>query len=55
LAACAKHFAGYGAAEAGKDYNTTWIPETQLRDVYLPSFKAAVDAALQVLCVLSTI
>jgi beta-glucosidase len=44
LAACAKHFAGYGAAEAGKDYNTTWIPETQLRDVYLPSFKAAVDA-----------
>lgn len=44
IAACAKHFAGYGAAEAGKDYNTTWIPETQLRDVYLPSFKAAVDA-----------
>ena len=44
LAACAKHFAGYGAAEAGKDYNTTWIPEPQLRDVYLPSFKAAVDA-----------
>lgn len=44
LASCAKHFAGYGAAEAGKDYNTTWIPETQLRDVYLPSFKAAVDA-----------
>lgn len=44
MAACAKHFAGYGASEAGKDYNTTWIPETQLRDVYLPSFKAAVDA-----------
>ena len=44
LAACAKHFAGYGAAEAGKDYNTTWIPEPQLRDVYLPSFKSAVDA-----------
>lgn len=44
LAACAKHFAGYGAAEAGKDYNTTWIPEPQLRDVYLPTFKAAVDA-----------
>ncbi len=44
MAACAKHFAGYGAAEAGKDYNTTWIPEPQLRDVYLPPFKAAVDA-----------
>lgn len=44
IAACAKHFAGYGAAEAGKDYNTTWIPEPQLRDVFLPPFKAAVDA-----------
>ena len=44
MAACAKHFAGYGASESGKDYNTTWIPETQLRDVYLPPFKAAVDA-----------
>lgn len=44
MAACAKHFAGYGAAEAGKDYNTTWIPEPQLRDVYLPPFKGAVDA-----------
>jgi beta-glucosidase len=46
LAACAKHFAGYGAAEAGKDYNTTWIPEPQLRDVFLPPFKAAVDAGV---------
>ena len=44
MAACAKHFAGYGATEAGKDYNTSYIPELQLRDVYLPSFKAAVDA-----------
>ena len=44
IASCAKHFAGYGASESGKDYNTTWIPETQLRDVYLPPFKAAVDA-----------
>lgn len=40
VAACAKHFAGYGATESGKDYNTTWIPEMQLRDVYLPSFEA---------------
>lgn len=44
MAACAKHFAGYGAAEAGKDYNTTWIPEVLLRDVYLPPFEAAVKA-----------
>lgn len=44
LAACVKHFAGYGAAESGKDYNTTWIPEVLLRDVYLPPFKACADA-----------
>ena len=44
LAACVKHFAGYSASEGGRDYNTTWIPETQLRDVYLPPFKAALDA-----------
>ncbi|MDD3079829.1 MAG: glycoside hydrolase family 3 N-terminal domain-containing protein [Paludibacter sp.] len=46
IAACAKHFAGYGASESGKDYNTTWIPETQLRDVYLPSFHAVADAGV---------
>ncbi len=46
IAACAKHFAGYGATESGKDYNTTWIPEVQLRDVYLPSFKAASEAGV---------
>ncbi len=46
MAACAKHFAGYGAAESGKDYNTTWIPELQLREVYLPSFKAASEAGV---------
>ncbi len=44
IAACAKHFAGYGASEAGRDYNTTWIPEVQLRDTYLPPFKACADA-----------
>lgn len=44
MAACVKHFAGYGAAEGGRDYNTTWIPEVQLRETYLPPFKAAVDA-----------
>ena len=46
MAACAKHFAGYGATESGKDYNTTWIPEIQLRDVFLPSFKAVSDAGI---------
>ncbi len=44
IAACAKHFAGYGACESGKDYNTTNIPEHELRNVHLPPFKAAVDA-----------
>lgn len=44
MAACAKHFAAYGAAEGGRDYNTTWIPNELLEDVYLPPFKAAADA-----------
>ncbi len=44
IAACAKHFAAYGASESGKDYNTTWIPEVLLRDVYLPPFEAAAKA-----------
>ena len=51
LAACVKHFAGYSVSEGGRDYNTTWIPEIQLRDVYLPPFKAALDAgAMSVMC-----
>ena len=41
IAACAKHYAGYGAAEAGREYNSTWIPENQLREVYLKPFEAA--------------
>jgi beta-glucosidase len=41
--ACAKHFVGYGAAEGGRDYNSTEISERTLRDVYLPPFHAAVD------------
>jgi beta-glucosidase len=43
VAACAKHFVGYGAVEAGRDYNTTEISEHTLREVYLPSFYAALD------------
>jgi beta-glucosidase len=46
IAACAKHFAGYGAAEGGRDYDSANIPENLLRDVYLPPFKAAVDAGV---------
>lgn len=51
MAACAKHFAGYGASESGKDYNTTWIPDTYLRDVYLPPFEAqAKNGAATFMC-----
>lgn len=46
IAACAKHFAGYGASESGRDYNTTNIPENELRNVYLPPFRALVDAGI---------
>ena len=44
IAACAKHYVGYGAAEAGRDYNTTEISEHTLRQFYLPPFHAAVEA-----------
>src|SRR5712664_3356982 len=44
--ATAKHFAGYGAAEAGREYNETEISERTMREVYLPPFKAAVDAGV---------
>lgn len=44
IASCAKHFAAYGASESGRDYNTTNVPENELRNVYLPPFKAALDA-----------
>jgi len=41
--ACAKHWVAYGAAEAGRDYNTTDMSERTLREIYFPPFKAAVD------------
>ena len=44
IASCSKHFVGYGAAEAGRDYNTAEIPVRLLRQVYLPPFQATVDA-----------
>jgi beta-glucosidase len=46
LLACVKHFAGYGAAEGGRDYDASNISEAQLWNVYLPPFKAAVDAGV---------
>ena len=46
IVATAKHFVAYGAAEAGRDYNTTDMSERVLREVYLPPFKAAVDAGV---------
>ncbi len=46
MAACAKHYVGYGASEAGRDYNSTWIPEVLLRQVYLWPFRAARDAGV---------
>jgi beta-glucosidase len=44
IVACPKHYVGYGAAEAGRDYNTVDVSERTLRDVYLPPFKTAFDA-----------
>lgn len=46
IVATAKHFVAYGAAEAGRDYNTTDMSERVLREIYLPPFKAAVDAGV---------
>src|SRR5690242_8432749 len=44
--ACVKHFAGYGAAEGGRDYDSSYVPEEELWNVYLPPFKAALDAGV---------
>ncbi len=46
IAACVKHFAGYGFAESGKDYNTVDVGTSTLYNVILPPFKAAVDAGV---------
>ncbi|HLH08419.1 MAG TPA: beta-glucosidase BglX [Terriglobales bacterium] len=44
--ACVKHFAGYGAADGGRDYDSSYIPEDLMWNVYLPPFKAALDAGV---------
>ena len=46
ILACAKHFAAYGAAQAGRDYHTVDMSEITLRNTYLPPFKASVDAGI---------
>lgn len=49
MAACVKHFVAYGAAEGGRDYNSTGITERTLRNVYLPPFEACVKAGAMTL------
>jgi beta-glucosidase len=44
--ACAKHFAGYGAADGGRDYDPVYLSEAQLRNVYFPPFQAALEAGV---------
>ncbi|MBQ8381138.1 MAG: glycoside hydrolase family 3 C-terminal domain-containing protein [Clostridia bacterium] len=43
VSACVKHFAAYGAAEAGRDYNTVDMSDHTLREYYLPAYRAAID------------
>lgn len=47
ILACAKHFAGYAFAEAGRDYNTVDVSESTLQNTIFPPFKAAVDAGVR--------
>ncbi|MBQ0009870.1 MAG: glycoside hydrolase family 3 C-terminal domain-containing protein [Ruminococcus sp.] len=49
IAACVKHFAAYGGAEAGRDYNAVELSEHTLREDYLPAYRAAVDAGARLL------
>lgn len=46
ILACAKHFAAYGAAEAGRDYNVAELSERTLHEIYLPPYKAANEAGV---------
>lgn len=49
MATCVKHFAAYGGAEAGRDYNTVEISERLLREYYFPAYKACIDAGVKML------
>ena len=56
VVASVKHFVGYGQPEGGRDYNTTDMSESTLRNLYLPPFKAAIDAGADtVMCSFNTI
>lgn len=46
IVACAKHFAGYGVADGGRDYDPVFLPEGLLRNVYFPPFEAALKAGV---------
>lgn len=49
VATCVKHYAAYGGAEAGRDYNTVELSEHVLREYYLPAYKACIDAGVDML------
>ena len=49
VACCVKHFAAYGAGEAGRDYNTVDVSERMLRETYLPAYKACLDAGARLI------
>ena len=49
VACCVKHFAAYGAPEAGRDYNTVEVSERMLRETYLPAYKACLDAGARLI------
>ena len=49
IACCVKHFAAYGAGEAGRDYNTVDVSERMLREIYLPAYKACLDAGARLI------
>lgn len=51
VAACMKHFVGYSATQSGRDRTPAWIPEKYMRELYLPSFKAAVEQGAQTVMV----
>ena len=51
ILACAKHFAGYGAAVGGRDYDAAYLSDTELQNIYLPPFHAAVEAGVG--CIMS--
>ena len=49
VACCVKHYAAYGAGEAGRDYNTVDVSERMLRETYLPAYKACLDAGARLI------